>query len=263
MSLKKLTKLKRWDSYYQNRKLPKKLNVKVYKYYLFDKFFKSHLDKGKKKILEVGCGCSPYLPYFYKEFGYEVYGLDYSKVGCQLAQENLRLLNAIGEIYCEDIMNTTLPNEFFDIVFSSGLIEHFEDPLIILKKMDGLLRPNGILITFIPNTTGFIWQRLYNKVDKNGFKGHKILAPLDLKKYYSTLGLRNIEVNYLGTFKIPTFEGIWPDASLLLRCLKPSIIKIGGLLNDIMSYLCRNLNYEFPNRFFSPYIFAIGEKGKK
>lgn len=56
MSLKKLTKLEKWDSYYQNSKLPKKLNVKKYEYYLFDKFFKSHLDKGKKRILEVGCG---------------------------------------------------------------------------------------------------------------------------------------------------------------------------------------------------------------
>jgi len=260
MSLKKLTKLEQWNSYYQNRELPKKMDMKKYKYYLFDKFFKAHLDKGKKRILEVGCGCSPYLPYFHKEFGYEVYGLDYSKVGCQLAQENLRLLNTTGKIYCEDIMNTSLPNEFFDIIFSSGVIEHFDSPLIILKKMVELLRPNGILITFIPNTTNFMWQRLYNKVNKNAFKGHKILTPVDIKEYYKILGLTNIEANYLGTFKISTFEGVWPDASLLLRCMKPLIIDTVNLLNTIINYLCMKLNYQFPNRFFSPYIFAIGKK---
>lgn len=80
--------------------------------------------------------------------------------------------------------------------------------------MTELLRPNGILIIFIPNTTS----------------------------------------------KISTFHETWLDASLLLRIIKPLIEPIVELLNNIISYLCRTLNYEFPNRFFSPYIFAIGKK---
>jgi len=57
-----------------------------------------------KTFIEIGCGSSGWLPYFAKKYGLLVSGLDYSEVGCRLAEENLKMQNIqYGEIICKDI----------------------------------------------------------------------------------------------------------------------------------------------------------------
>jgi len=35
------------------------------------------------KLLEVGCGASAWLPYFYNEYGFSIEGTDYTDTGCE------------------------------------------------------------------------------------------------------------------------------------------------------------------------------------
>src|SRR5687768_8887760 len=42
------------------------------------------------RLLEVGCGGSIWLPYFAREHGFEVTGLDYSEQGCAAAEHVLK-----------------------------------------------------------------------------------------------------------------------------------------------------------------------------
>lgn len=106
----------------------------------FDKLLKTFLEKGNKKILEIGCAGGKQLVYFNKEFGYEPYGVDYSEEGCRIARENLRLNDISGQIICEDVFDASFEQEF-DIVYSMGLIEHFFDPDKIIDKHIELLKP--------------------------------------------------------------------------------------------------------------------------
>src|SRR5262245_50961326 len=50
------------------------------------------------RLLEVGCAQSAWLPYFAREFGFSVSGLDYSPVGAQMARDVLRASGVEGEI---------------------------------------------------------------------------------------------------------------------------------------------------------------------
>ena len=77
-------------------------------------------------LLEIGCGASAWLPYFSKEYGYRISGIDYSQAGCVSAEQVLKNSKVEGSIYCLDAFS--LPSDLlgkFDVVFSSGVVEHY------------------------------------------------------------------------------------------------------------------------------------------
>jgi len=114
-----------------------------------------------KKVLELGCGDSVWLPYFAKEYGFEVWGLDYSEIGCELARNVLRRENLSGEIICGDIFSP--PQSIlgtFDLMISFGVLEHYEDLQSRLKLLARFLKPGGLMLTSIPNFRGAVgWMQ--------------------------------------------------------------------------------------------------------
>ena len=106
-----------------------------------------------KKVLVIVQGCAPAkrLICFAKEFGYDVYGIDYSERGVEIARENLKIAGVEGIILCEDIFQSSFEEQSFDIVYSMGLIEHFESPTEIIDVHIKLLKRGGMLIITIPN----------------------------------------------------------------------------------------------------------------
>jgi len=115
------------------------------------------------KVLEVGCG-SARLSAFLAKRGYKITGLDYSKSALEVAQRNFvgmglpsQLIGSdnekkLGDDEKEDGHRfvpgdaTKLPfsDNCFDIVLSTGLLEHFEDPSIVVKEMARVLVPGGV-----------------------------------------------------------------------------------------------------------------------
>ncbi len=50
-----------------------------------------------------------------------------------------------------DAMDPPFPPESFDIISATALIEHVEDPALMLKKLHTLLRPSGVIILSTPD----------------------------------------------------------------------------------------------------------------
>ncbi len=46
------------------------------------------------------------------------------------------------------------PEQPYDVVASFGLVEHFDDPLSILRQHDRLLRPGGLCVVVVPPSEG-------------------------------------------------------------------------------------------------------------
>ena len=175
---------------------------------LFKKIFSTRDTKGKK-LLEIGCGNSILLPYLAKEFGFEVYGIDYSKKGCLQSEQILKRDGINGVIYCEDAFNpdkNLLGN--FDFVCSFGVVEHFQDTSNTLKSFSEFLKPGGILITSIPNMKGAtgLLHKLLNK------PVYDIHVPLDKDDLRIALEIANLkpEINeyFLAISFAITLEGI-------------------------------------------------------
>lgn len=133
----------------------------------------------RQKILEVGCGGSVWLPYFRKVYGLEITGVDYSRTGIALSREILGRNEVDGRLIQADIFEPDIALAgSFDIAFSLGFIEHFDDPSDVLRIITGFLRPGGLLLTWVPNTAGWILQA-GRALDK---KRRNIYSPLDLKR---------------------------------------------------------------------------------
>jgi SAM-dependent methyltransferase len=149
------------------------------------------------RVLEIGCGCSAWLPYFNLQYGFEVTGVDYSPAGCEGARRTLAAAGVSGEVVQCDFREPPAPlRSAFDIVFSFGVIEHFTDTATALRACAAYLKPGGIIITLVPNMNGIPgWMQRW--LDRKIFDIH---VPLDfqaLTRAHATAGLDVVACEYL------------------------------------------------------------------
>jgi len=120
-------------------------------YYILDEIKLSYLKPLMPPVgrsLEVGCG-SARLSRFLARDGYATYGLDYSRAALTVAQENYQLANTQGHLVEGNGLDLPFANGCFDIVLSTGLLEHFVDPSPIIGEMVRVLRHGGIFYSDI------------------------------------------------------------------------------------------------------------------
>ena len=91
-----------------------------------------HVRPGQR-VLEIGCAPGKMLAWVAAALRGQVSGLDYSRRGLDQALRLFDALHLSADLRCEDLRQTTLPRASFDIVYSLGVIEHFEDPREIVS----------------------------------------------------------------------------------------------------------------------------------
>ena len=137
--------------------------------------------KRGSKILEIGCGRGDFINEFIKS-QMDGYGVDQSSE-CKNYFSNI-LFSKV------DLLNENIPleNNFFDVIFSKSLIEHFYYPEKIMNEAYRLLKPGGIIITLTPD-----WEFIY----KSFYEGYTHRTPftsVSLKDIHSICNFREIEV---------------------------------------------------------------------
>jgi 2-polyprenyl-6-hydroxyphenyl methylase/3-demethylubiquinone-9 3-methyltransferase len=215
---------------------------------------------GRPRVLEIGGGGSRVLPYLALKFGLEVYGTDFSLAGCRLLRANLALVSTSGSVICEDLFQSSLAADTFDLVYSSGLIEHFEDTRSVVVQHLRLLRPGGRLVVVVPNLLGFE-GKIVAKLAPPLWKIHKILGPDDLAGVLQSAGVRKVRAGYLGSFFIHVGRG--PEWSALTRWPAWARLGVHGgvrVANGILALLFRLSPIRPHSRAFSPACFAVGTK---
>ena len=98
-----------------------------------------------EKIVELGCGLSPMLT-FADNFA--------TKIGVDFSQETIKEANEAYKnvLYVlSDVVYTPFPNESFDAVVSGEVIEHIEDPKMLIEEMDRICKKEGIMIISTPH----------------------------------------------------------------------------------------------------------------
>jgi SAM-dependent methyltransferase len=115
-----------------------------------------------RKLLEVGCGGSLWLPYFRRELGLRIEGLDYSGPGLAAARAILDRHGLRAKLHHRDLWDRDPEMDLaYDIVFSLGFVEHLDDPASGIVEMARFLAPGGLIVTWTPNIKGRIvrWGR--------------------------------------------------------------------------------------------------------
>lgn len=141
------------------------------------------------QVLELGCAPGKILAWVASALGARVSGLDYSERGIRWSRTLFDRLGIEADLRCENVFHTTFPAGTFDVVYSSGLIEHFEDPHDIVRAHVLLLKPGGRAIIAIPDYGG-LYGRLQRWCDPENLAIHNLgimnpqalraLAPDDL-----------------------------------------------------------------------------------
>jgi SAM-dependent methyltransferase len=108
-------------------------------HYLFNRY---KVGKGAS-FLDIGCGRGEFLKGFI-ECGVNGYAVDQSSAAKKYCPE--------AELRNSDIENDGIPypDNFFDVVYSKSVIEHFYYPERLIKEMYRVLKPGGLAITLCP-----------------------------------------------------------------------------------------------------------------
>ena len=105
-------------------------------------------NKQNTKIVEVGCGPA-WLSCALASEGYNTTCLDYSENALNIARKNYEMQGNKGEFIVGDALNMAFEDNSFDVVLSTGLLEHFEDPSVVINEMVRILKPGGIFYSDI------------------------------------------------------------------------------------------------------------------
>ena len=105
----------------------------------------------KNKILDIGCGNGYFINEIKKitlecDLEQNYFGIDISEVAIEKAK------NHYPGITFEQMDATalTFPNNFFDIIFSYGVMEHVKNPFEALKNVHRILKDDGFFLMMIP-----------------------------------------------------------------------------------------------------------------
>jgi SAM-dependent methyltransferase len=181
-------------------------------------------------ILEVGCGSSRWLPYFAKELGLHVFGIDYSPTGIANARANLQRGGVEAGLVEGDLFRQAeIGSPRTDAVFSLGFLEHFADPEIPLAAMCRFLNPGGIVVSLMPNVPGLILglsSRLnpglassYCALDAEGWREvHRRCGLEVLEAYYAQF----LDLTWLNLRRLSPGSQVWLSRLFRLTAL-PSV----------------------------------------
>lgn len=97
-----------------------------------------------KKICVLGAGAAKDTRFLIENN--EVWGLDYS-------ESAVRLLNKLGIKGFKADLNELLDlkNNYFDIVVAKDILEHLNDPSILINEIHRILKPKGYVVINVPN----------------------------------------------------------------------------------------------------------------
>ncbi len=189
-----------WDKYWESYS-----TSKAEKWLIFErnKIINKYLDKiesRKKNIIEIGCGFGSNISLLQeKRKDCDCYALDNSK------EAITRIKQRIPNATLADCQDTKYENDYFDVIFSAGLMEHFKDEKPLLDEWKRILKASGYMITFIPARIS-LWQ-LYQLFHLNNWQHgyEKSYTYKNLYNLFSSNGWEIIEIGGLDVFSINGF----------------------------------------------------------
>ena len=103
---------------------------------------------GGKRVLEIGVGAgSDHLNW--AKAGADLFGVDLTEKGIETTRKRLNLYDLKSNLQRIDAENLPFEDNYFDIVYSWGVIHHSEDTEQIIKEILRVLKPGGKFLGMI------------------------------------------------------------------------------------------------------------------
>lgn len=241
-----LTSKQFWEKYWgSNKELE---NIRIGSNPIFtDLFTKYFPKKNGTSFLEIGGFPGTYSIYFTREYGYSATILDYCIDGQRL--KHIYVANEVDgkiEIVNADVREYESEKKY-DVVFSGGFIEHFEDYEKIVEKHIDFADKNGIVMITVPNFLG-VNGLLQKLVHRENYNVHNLDAMRieNLRQVFKKRDMKMLYAGYYGTF------GIWLEG-------KSNMSTKVRFLMRLVNYVGKRIIF-FKSKIFSPYVVIIGKK---
>ena len=205
-----------------NKRLPKEkkhFNIINQKLIISNPDFLKIIQKYKKKItgktvLDLGCGFGT-SSVILSRFAKKIFAIDLTYPAIKNAKINMKI-NKIKNVNLKqmDAENLNFKNNYFDFIFSWGVIHHSHNPTKILENIRKKLKKNGSCFIMVYNlfsfryiflSTYYLFLRGYifkgynfTSVCKKFTDGHynKHYSVFEMKKVLKKIGYKNINVSY-------------------------------------------------------------------
>jgi hypothetical protein len=216
----------------------------------------SNLPKSDKmSLIEIGCAPGGWMAFFNKHFGYSVSGIEYVEELAAITRQNMEMQGIEAEVLNLNFLESELTAASYDIVFSAGFIEHFEDLDTIINKISMMARQ--YVVTSVPNLyglRGFVTKVLRPKV----FYSHNLIDNNLLRNLHEKHGLDTLFCNYVGGLQLPM---LFEDAFFNEKKRYIKHINLPFRLFNLLSRTISKYTHVYPRtKFMSTHLMYIGRK---
>lgn len=155
------------------------------------------------RVLDFGCGDGYFIAQF-KDKAREIYACDIDLGRLEKARKQYPFIRFVS---IEAGKKLPFTNNFFDLVFMIGVLEHVERPDFVLKELARVLKGNGQIVIHVPH------QGLLSPLDVGNFKFrfpglHRRLYRFVFgKEKYQQEFVHKKKINMFGDF--PFYKGMW------------------------------------------------------
>jgi len=244
---KKLTTKDFWTKYWSSKDTIKHIRNN----FSFHKIFSEYLTgKNYHSMIEIGGYPGHYAIFFTKYWHYQSTILDYvikPKIISRLAKINGLTKNDIKVIKSDFF--TYKSRQKYDVVFSLGFIEHFDDTAEVIKRHWNLTNRGGTAIIGIPNFLGIngIYQLIFDPTNLN-IHNLDAMNISSLKKIVKSLKPKKFKIFYVSGGMV-WLEQL-TNRTIMLQLLTYCINLVGFALTHM----------GIKNKFISTHIFIMIEK---
>jgi len=96
-------------------------------------------------VLDIGCSSGGFLAYL-KSDRWRLYGIEADQPTAERARASTG-----AEVFAGDVADASFPDDTFDLVTCSDVLEHLYEPGGVFRKVYHWLKPGGIFYVFVPN----------------------------------------------------------------------------------------------------------------
>lgn len=188
---------------------------------IYDALVKQINNFNKKKILEAGSGTGR-ISLRLARNGARVYLIDSSQSAINISKELFKKEEIKADFKCASIFKIPYPDNFFDIVWNAGVLEHFEKEKQIqaIKEMVRVSKKNGLIITFNPYSKAIFYRigKWFGEKRGRWIAGYE--KPVKtLKEDFKRNGIKYINEYDVGFKETLRFLGYIPYGRFLIKII--------------------------------------------
>jgi len=172
------------------------------------------------RILDVGCGLG-YFTDMLSRAGAECVGIDLDDLCINYCKENLG-----GTYLLADINKLPFPDNYFNKVLCTEVLEHINHNGVVLDEIRRVLQPNGTIVASVPCSEG-VFKSLFKRIGHNSVDGNS--REYHWHKGYTEEGIKHLlwhyrfevsDVYFTLVLGVEAFMGLTKVVVRLLRAKK-------------------------------------------